>query len=65
MEFNKNQRKRDRIHARGLLETELMNGKIENENELDIDIELNEVHGLTHLHASDEELNTLLSSVAY
>lgn len=60
MEFNKDQRKSDRIRGRGLLETEIKAGKLEKDGDLDVDAELNEMHGLCHLQASDEELFQLL-----
>lgn len=42
--------------GRGLVETEILKGKIEDHKELDIDAEINEMHGLAHIQASDEEL---------
>ena len=61
MEFNKTQKKKDRIKGRGLVESELETGIIENESELDRDAEVNDIHGLLHLNASDEELTALLT----
>ncbi len=42
-------KKQDRLQGRGLFESEIMNGRIENPNEADIDAEVNEMHGLSHL----------------
>eukprot|EP00347_Sterkiella_histriomuscorum_P023739 403333553 len=61
LEFNREQRKSERIKGRGLIENELQNMKLDDkERELDVDCEVNEMHGLAHLQASDEELYQLL-----
>jgi hypothetical protein len=40
----------------------MIKGQLENPNEADIDAEVNEMHGLSHLQASDEEIYALLSN---
>jgi hypothetical protein len=42
-----------------------MGGHLLNPNEADTDSEINEMHGLAHLHASDEELYSLLSNISH
>ncbi|CDW86711.1 UNKNOWN [Stylonychia lemnae] len=61
LEFNKEQRKSEKLRGRGLVEDEIQSKKVNDpDKELDIDAELNEMHGLAHLQASDEELYQLL-----
>lgn len=43
------------MRGRGLVENEMIDGKI-HLDEVDRDSEINEMHGLAHLQASDEEL---------
>ena len=48
--MNKQQRrKEDKFKGRGLIESEMIKGQLENPNEADVDAEVNEMHGLYHL----------------
>jgi hypothetical protein len=47
--INKKQTKKHKLKGRGLIESEIMNGVLDNPNEADLDAEINEMHGLAHL----------------